>query len=85
MVMVEAMACGLPVVAYRIPGVVDVIDDGVTGLLVEEHDTAAHAAACRRLLEDAAQRERLATAGRERVVESLTLATMTDRVEAIYG
>jgi glycosyltransferase involved in cell wall biosynthesis len=84
-VMVEAMACGLPVVAYRIPGVVDVIDDGVTGVLVEEHDTAAHAAACRRLLEDAAERERLARAGRETVVESLTLATMTDRVERVYA
>jgi len=84
-VMVEAMACGLPVVAYRIPGVVDVIDDGVTGVLVEEHDTAAHAAACRRLLEDAAERERLAGAGRETVVESLTLATMTDRVVRVYA
>jgi glycosyltransferase involved in cell wall biosynthesis len=84
-VMVEAMACGLPVVAYRIPGVVDVIDEGVTGVLVNERDTAAHAAACRRLLEDAAERERLAAAGRQRVVESLTLATMTDRVEAVYG
>jgi glycosyltransferase involved in cell wall biosynthesis len=84
-VMVEAMACGLPVVAYRIPGVVDVIDDGVTGVLVPERDIAAHAAACRRLLEDNAERQRLAKAGRERVVESLTLATMTDRVEAVYG
>jgi glycosyltransferase involved in cell wall biosynthesis len=84
-VMVEAMACGLPVVAYRIPGVVDVIDDGVTGVLVPERDIAANAAACRRLLEDNAERQRLAKAGRERVVASLTLATMTDRVEAVYG
>lgn len=84
-VMVEAMACGLPVVAYRIPGVVDVINDGVTGVLVEEHDTVSHAASCRRLLEDAAERERLARAGRETVVGSLTLATMTDRVERVYA
>jgi L-malate glycosyltransferase len=84
-VMVEAMACGLPVVAYRIPGVVDVIDDGVTGVLVNERDTAAHAAACRRFLEDATERERLAVAGRKRVVTSLTLATMTDRVGAVYA
>lgn len=84
-VMVEAAACGLPVVAYRIPGVVDVIDDGVTGFLVPERDTAALAAACRRLLEQAAERERLAAAGREKVVQSLTLSTMTDRVETVYG
>ncbi len=84
-VMVEALACGLPVVAYRIPGVVDVIDDGVTGLLVEEHDTAAHATACRRLLEDANERGRLARSGRNMVVASLTIQAMTDRIEAIYG
>ncbi|NCA11677.1 glycosyltransferase family 1 protein [bacterium] len=83
-VMVEAMACGLPVVAYRIPGVVDVIDDGVTGVLVEEHDTAAHAAACQRLLDDAVERERLARAARDKVVESLTLSIMTDRIEKSY-
>lgn len=83
-VMVEAMACGLPVVAYRIPGVVDVIDDGKTGVLVEECDAEVHAAACGRLLEDPAVRAQMAAAGRERVVEHLTLATMTDRVEGIY-
>ena len=84
-VMVEALACGLPVVAYRIPGVVDVIDDGVTGLLVEEHDTAAHATACQRLLNDAAEREKLARSGRDMVVASLTIQAMTDRVEAVYA
>jgi len=84
-VMVEAMACGLPVVAYRIPGVVDVIDDGVTGVLVAEHDTAAHADACRDLLDDAAARERLARAGREKVLASLTLGRMVDRICAAYA
>jgi glycosyltransferase involved in cell wall biosynthesis len=64
---------------------VDVIDDGVTGVLVNERDTAAHAAACRRLLEDAAERERRAAAGRQQVVDSLTLATMTDRVKRVYA
>jgi len=83
-VMVEAMACGLPVVAYRIPGVVDVIEDGVTGVLVGERDVAAHAAACRRLLEDADERGRLAAAGRDYVIRSLTLETMADRVVTAY-
>jgi glycosyltransferase involved in cell wall biosynthesis len=83
-VMVEAMACGLPVVAYRIPGVVDALQDRVTGVLVTERDTVAHAAACRRLLEEASERERLATSGRKQVVQSLTIQAMTDRVEAVY-
>ena len=83
-VMVEAMACGLPVVAYRIPGVVDAIQDRLTGVLVTERDTVSHAAACRQLLEDAPERERLATSGRKQVVQSLTIQAMTDRVEAVY-
>jgi len=84
-VMVEAMACGLPVVAYRIPGVVDVIEDGVTGVLVEEHDTATHAAACQRLLEDPVERQRLADNGQRNVGKSLTIELMTDRIEKIYA
>jgi glycosyltransferase involved in cell wall biosynthesis len=84
-VMVEAMACGLPVVAYRIPGVVDVIEDGVTGVLVEELDTATHAAACQRLLEDPVERQRLADNGQRNVGKSLTIELMTDRIEKIYA
>jgi glycosyltransferase involved in cell wall biosynthesis len=83
-VMVEAMACGLPVVAYRIPGVVDVIDDGITGVLVTEHDTQAHAAACSALLHSPTERTRLAENGRRTVTESLTIQTMTDRVSGLY-
>jgi glycosyltransferase involved in cell wall biosynthesis len=83
-VMVEAMACGLPVVAYRIPGVVDVIDDGISGVLVTEHDTQAHAAACAALLHSPTERTRLAENGRRTVTESLTIQTMTDRVSGLY-
>ena len=83
-VMVEAMACGLPVVAYRIPGVVDVIEDGETGTMVTEHDTTAHAAACAALLHSPTERTRLAENGRQTVTKSLTIQTMADRVLALY-
>jgi glycosyltransferase involved in cell wall biosynthesis len=48
----EAMASGLPVVATRHSGISELIEDGVTGLLVEEFDVAAMAAAMIRLAQD---------------------------------
>jgi colanic acid/amylovoran biosynthesis glycosyltransferase len=48
----EAMASGLPVVATRHSGISELIEDGVTGLLVEEYDVAAMAAAMIRLAQD---------------------------------
>jgi glycosyltransferase involved in cell wall biosynthesis len=57
---VEAAACGTPSVAFDVPGLRDAIRDGESGLLVPADDTAALAAAMRRVLEDAALRERLA-------------------------
>lgn len=45
LVMIEAMACGTPVVAYPCGAVPEVIEDGVTGRIVESVDAAAHAVA----------------------------------------
>jgi hypothetical protein len=50
-VVVEAQATGLPVVATRHGGIVEVVRDGETGILVEERDAAGLAAALRRLLD----------------------------------
>lgn len=63
----EAMALSLPVVATRVGGLVDVIDDGVTGLLVLPRQPSALAAAIERLDREPALAERLGRAGRERV------------------
>lgn len=45
LVMIEAMACGTPVIAYRQGSVPEVIEDGVTGFLVDSIDSAIHAVA----------------------------------------
>ncbi|HEY7139154.1 MAG TPA: glycosyltransferase family 4 protein [Methylomirabilota bacterium] len=60
----EAMACGLPVVAVRASGVEEIVTDGVSGLLVPE-DAATFAAAVEEILGDAALRAKLAIGGRE--------------------
>ena len=63
MVAMEAMACGIPVVASRVGGLQTTVRDGVTGLLVPDHDPAALAAALERLLGDADLRFRLGREG----------------------
>jgi glycosyltransferase involved in cell wall biosynthesis len=51
-VLVEAMACGVPVVATSSPGTTEIVSPGVDGLLVEDHQPAALAAALARVLSD---------------------------------
>jgi glycosyltransferase involved in cell wall biosynthesis len=63
-VLVEAMACGAPVVATRSPGTEDIVRDGVDGLLTR-HTAEAVAASITRLLSDSAERDRFRAAARE--------------------
>jgi glycosyltransferase involved in cell wall biosynthesis len=59
---IEANACGVPVVASRSPGLVESVKEGETGILVPHGDAAALAAAVVRLLEDRPLRLRMAAA-----------------------
>lgn len=63
MAAMEAMACGTPVVAARVGGVSEVIDDGETGFLCDENDTEGMAERGIELLTDRALHERMAAAG----------------------
>jgi len=65
-VLVEAMACGVPVVATSSPGTRDIVSDGVDGVLVEAHAPAAVAAALAVVLSDAVRRQRMAVAARRK-------------------
>ncbi|MBB3910053.1 glycosyltransferase family 4 protein [Sphingomonas desiccabilis] len=60
----EAMAAGVPVVAARATGAVDLIDDGVTGVLVPPRDVTAYANAFQRIIHDADLRSAMGAAGR---------------------
>ena len=59
-VLVEAMACGVPVVATSSPGTREIVGDGVDGLLVDRHEPAALATALERVLEEPGLRARMA-------------------------
>lgn len=68
--LLEAMSCGLPViVSDGAPGPLELVEDGVTGLVVPVNDSAALAAALQRLAADESLRRRLGEAARERVSE----------------
>lgn len=82
-VLVEAMAAGLPVVATDIPGYREVVRADEDGLLVPPEDPAATAGAIRRLLEDPDLAGRLAKAGRIRA-ERYSWDAVTREVEAAY-
>lgn len=61
---IEAMAAGLPVVATRVGGIAEIIEDGVTGQLIAPNDGAALRAAIALLVDDPDARERMGNAGR---------------------
>jgi glycosyltransferase involved in cell wall biosynthesis len=73
----EAMAHGRPVVASAVGGLVDAVEDGVTGLLVPPRDPKALRAALERLLDDPDLRLRLGAAARERARERFSRAAAT--------
>lgn len=80
----EAMAAGRPVVATRVGGTDEAIDEGVTGRLVPPADPGALAAALRELIDDRAALERLARAGRAAAERHFSVGAMVRGVEAIY-
>jgi len=80
----EAMAHGRAVVAGAVGGLLDLVVDGQTGLLVPPRDPAALRAALERLLADAELRSRLGVAGRDRVRRLLSWKTVTDATIAAY-
>jgi len=80
----EAMAFGLPIVATTAGGLPEVVEDGVTGLLVPPGDAHALAAAIMRLLRDGNLRRRLGQAGRARVLREFTVDCVLERTVAVY-
>jgi glycosyltransferase involved in cell wall biosynthesis len=80
----EAMACGLPVVATSGGALPEVVEDGVTGILVPPADARALAEALDNLMRDAQLRQRMGQAGRERILANFSWRKAALQTEAIY-
>jgi glycosyltransferase involved in cell wall biosynthesis len=81
---VEAMACGVPVVATSAGALSEIIEDGVTGITVPPGDSDALRDALRRLLSDPELCRRMGEAGRQRVVERFTWRQTALRTAEVY-
>ena len=80
----EALAAGCPVVATAVGGHRDVLQDGVSGLLVPPDDSAAFARALARILRDDALRARLAAAGPTRIASGFLAEQMVAAYDEVY-
>lgn len=83
-VLLEAMVLGKPVIATRVGGIVDVVDDGETGILVPPNDSVALAKALIRLLLDDDLRKRMGEAGRAKIDAKFSAKTMVEQIRQVY-
>ena len=81
----EAMACETPVVASAVGGILEVVEDGRTGLLVPPASPDDLAAAIRRVLDDRELARAFGQAGRRRVEERFSWASVAERTEQVYA
>lgn len=81
----EAMACGVPVVATAVGGLVDTVVDGLTGAHVPPRDPERLAAALRALLDDPARRWRMGVAGVRRVRKLYAWERVAAATEEVYA
>jgi glycosyltransferase involved in cell wall biosynthesis len=83
-VLMEAMATGLPVVSTRIAGIPELVEDGVAGLLVAPGRADVVADALERLAGDPGLRARMGRAGRARVQDAYDIADAVRRLEGLF-
>jgi glycosyltransferase involved in cell wall biosynthesis len=85
LVVIEALACGLPVVATRWRGIPELVADGVTGILVEARDSGSLVAGLRSVARDASLRARLGARARQTYQSNFSVATHVANMKAVLG
>ena len=84
-VVIEAMACGLPAIASDYPGVRAVVDPGETGLLVERGNPDAVAAALSELVGDPERRRAMGERGRRKALDEWSWPRLVERMDRVYS
>jgi glycosyltransferase involved in cell wall biosynthesis len=83
--LIEAMACGKPVVASSIPGPGEIVEDGVTGYLVPPKDASGLAKAISLIIQNEDMAKRMGKEGRRRVEDNYTWERVTSRYDRLYN
>ena len=81
----EAMACGTPVVASAVGGILEVVEDGITGYLVPPARPDALAEALRRFIDNPELGRHMGEEGRRRVEQHFSWASIAERTEQVYA
>lgn len=81
---IEASSCAIPVIVSNVGGLPEVVEDGVTGIIVEPENPSAAATALRSLLADPVLRRQMGDAGRQEVLRKYTWKHSIDVMEAAY-
>jgi glycosyltransferase involved in cell wall biosynthesis len=79
----EASACGLPTVSTRHAGIPDAVIEGETGILTDEHDTDAMAAACILLAKNPSEALKMGIAARKHVSEQYDVVKLSQKIKSI--
>lgn len=81
----EAMACGKPVVASKVGGIVDLVKDGINGILVPPGDSKELASAIIKLLKDKELRLMMGEQARKTIDERFSAKKMVSDIESVYA
>lgn len=84
LVLVEAMASGIPVISTNVGSIPEIVRDGETGILVEPGDADMLASAIQDLLDDRGKTKRFTEQARQRVLENFTWEKSVERLDAVY-
>src|SRR2546430_17334264 len=85
MVLLEAMTAGVPIVAHNGTGIPCIIDDGITGYVVDVRDIPKYTEALLSLLNDPVLRQRMGTEGRRRAERRFGQAEIAAQLFAVYA
>lgn len=83
--LMEAMAMGIPVVSSKLSGIPELVESGVSGILVEPGDAAALSESLEKLAREPELRARLGEAGRAKVLRDFDLSRNVDRLAALLA
>jgi glycosyltransferase involved in cell wall biosynthesis len=83
-VLLEAMACGLPIIATRVGGNIDLIRDGENGLLVEPENSEQLSAAIKKILQDKDLAQKLGMEARKTAEEKFSMEIITNNYVSLY-